>query len=76
MDSSSFLIKEYEALQNDSKRKFPSVAKICKSTINTLKKSNKDIEVLCKSLLAPIEEVFEIKAQKVYSNALFTLGKL
>ena len=46
MDSSSFLVKEYENLQNESRRKFPSVASVCKATIKALKSSKENEESL------------------------------
>ncbi len=76
MDSSVFLKKEYESLQNESKRKFPNVANACKDALKSLKVNEKDPETMCNKLLAPIENVIETKAQKLYSNALSTLGKL
>lgn len=82
MDSSLFLIKEYETLHNESKRKFPTIAKESKDTINELKEKGQkkatthEQEDMCGILLMPIESVFEHKAQRLYGIALSTLGKL
>jgi hypothetical protein len=37
MDSSLFLIKEYETFYNESKRKFSAVAKECREAVEVLK---------------------------------------
>ena len=82
MDSSLFLIKEFEALQNESKRKYPSITKDIKETINILKEkgqkksSTHEQEDICDFILAPIRNVFELKAQKLYPATLNTLGKM
>jgi len=80
MDSSSFLQKEYETLQNESKRKFAAVAKDCKETIKLLKDkqsiSTMKDDSMCQILLKPIKTVFETRAQRLYPFALNTLGKL
>lgn len=82
MDSSLFLIKEFEALQNESKRKYPSITKDIKETINVLKEKGQkksfthEQEDICDFILAPIRNVFELKAQKLYPATLNTLGKM
>lgn len=82
MDSSLFLIKEYDNFHNESKRKFPAVAKKCKETVKVLKEKGQkkatthEMDEMCEALLSPIQHVFEEKDQKLYSIALNTLGKL
>lgn len=81
MDSSVFLIKEYEQLQNESKRKFPTVLKEVKNTIKELKQKSKDKkdvekEDTCEILLNPLKAVFDNKVLKLYPLALSVLGKI
>ena len=82
MDSSLFLIKEFEALQNESKRKYPTITKDIKETIAVLKENGQkkttthEQEDMWDVILGPIGNIFEIKAQKLYPMALNTLGKM
>ncbi|CAI2383397.1 unnamed protein product [Moneuplotes crassus] len=76
MDSSSFLIKEYESLYNESRKKSSGVAKACKNAVKALKESQKDIELVCDKLLGPIGDIIELREKRLYPSAFSILGKV